>query len=119
MTYEYLNAYAAGLIAFWATWCVLSGRVQDGVIGKLLYAVIAISGYAILARSDRFFFTPNSAGVTMHVALALAGLRHMLMVMYWPRVKRWICVRLNCEGCLQDDRFGSEAGKIERRKNSR
>jgi len=70
MTVEYLNAYAAGLIAFWATWCVLSGKVRDGVTGKILYAVIAISGYAILARSDRFFFTPNSAGVTMHVALA-------------------------------------------------
>ncbi|MEG2579068.1 MAG: FAD-dependent oxidoreductase, partial [Glutamicibacter sp.] len=39
-------------IAIWATWCVLSGKVRDGVIGKVLYAVIAISGYAILARSE-------------------------------------------------------------------
>lgn len=119
MNLEYLNALAAGLIAFWATWCVLSGKVRDGVIGKILYAVIAISGYAILARSDRFFFTPNSAGVTMHVALALAGLRHMFMVTYWPAVKRWICSRLSCEGCLRDNRYGSEPGKVERRKHPR
>lgn len=99
MTYEYINAIAAGLIAIWATWCVLSGKVRDGVIGKILYAIIAISGYAILARSDRLFFTPNSAGVTMHVALALAGLRHMFMLTYWPRVKRWICRWLDCERC--------------------
>lgn len=115
MTLEYLNAYAAGFIAFWATWCALSGKVRDGVIGKILYAVIAISGYAILARSDRFFFTPNSAGVTLHVALALAGLRHMFMVTYWSAVKRWICSRLSCEGCLSDNRFGPEPRKLDRR----
>jgi hypothetical protein len=94
---------------------VLSGRVRDGVLGKILYAVIALSGYAILARSDRFFFTPNSAGVTLHVALALAGLRHMFMVTYWPRVKKWICSKLSCEQCLQDPRFGRGEGKVERR----
>jgi hypothetical protein len=119
MTLEYLNGYAAGFIALWATWCALSGRVRDGVIGKILYAVIAISGYAILARSDRFFFTPNSAGVTLHVALALAGLRHMFMVTYWPAVKRWLCSRLTCEACLRDKRFGPEPGKIDRRSAKR
>jgi hypothetical protein len=119
MNYEYLNAFAGGFIALWASWCVLSGRVRDGVLGKILYATIAISGYAILARSDRFFFTPNSAGVTMHVALALAGLRHMFMVTYWPAVKRWMCAHLSCDGCLRDHRFGSEKGKVDRRRSAR
>lgn len=101
MILEYINAFSAGLIALWATWAVLSGKVRDGVIGKILYSVIALSGYAILARSDRMFFTPNTAGVTMHVALALAGIRHIFVVMYWPRVKRWICRRLDCDLCKQ------------------
>ncbi|WP_161893264.1 hypothetical protein [Pseudomonas juntendi] len=101
MILEYINAFSAGLIALWATWAVLSGKVRDGVIGKILYSIIALSGYAILARSDRMFFTPNTAGVTMHVALALAGIRHMFVVMYWPRVKRWICQRLDCDLCKQ------------------
>ncbi|MGY3285058.1 hypothetical protein ACVW05_002660 [Pseudomonas fulva] len=99
MILEYVNALAAGVIALWASWAVLSGKVRDGVIGKILYSIIALSGYAILARSDRMFFTPNTAGVTMHVALALAGLRHMFVVTYWPRVKRWICQRLDCDTC--------------------
>jgi hypothetical protein len=99
MMLEYVNAFAAGGIASWAVWSIFSGKVRDGVIGKFLYAVIALSGYAILARSDRMFFTPNTAGVTMHVALFLAGLRHMFMLTYWPRVKRWICRRLDCDIC--------------------
>ncbi|MDZ5602621.1 hypothetical protein SJI00_07535 [Pseudomonas sp. RP23018S] len=74
---------------------VLSGRVREGVVGKILYAVIALSGYAILARSDRMFFTPNTVGVTVHVALALADIRHMFVIIYWPRVKRCICRRLD------------------------
>jgi hypothetical protein len=99
MTYEYINAIAAGAIAIWATWCVLSGKVRDGVIGKVLYAIIAISGYAILARSERMFFTANTAWATLMVSLALAGMRHMFMLTYWPRVKRWICRHLDCERC--------------------
>lgn len=99
MMLEYVNAFAAGGIASWAVWSIFSGKVRDGVIGKFLYAVIALSGYAILARSDRMFFTPNTAGVTMHVALFLAGLRHIFMLTYWPRVKRWICRRLDCDIC--------------------
>jgi len=44
MNYETLNAVACGLIGLWATWCVLSGKVRDGVVGKIIYAAIAISG---------------------------------------------------------------------------
>lgn len=119
MILEYINAIAAGVIAVWATWCCLSGRVRDGVVGKILYCIIALSGYAILARSDRFFFTPNTAGVTMHVALALTALRHIFMVTYWPRVKVWLCSKMNCRQCLRDPRFGPAAGQVERRRNQR
>lgn len=113
---EYINALAAGLIAMWATWCCLSSRVRDGVIGKVLYCTIALSGYAVLARSDQFFFTPNAAGVTLHVSLALAGARHIFMVTYWPAVRAWLCARLDCEHCLRDTRFGPAADQIERRR---
>ncbi|MFJ3486592.1 hypothetical protein ACIPL1_24785 [Pseudomonas sp. NPDC090202] len=119
MILDYLNAYAAGVIAVWATWCVLSRRVRDGIVGKVLFSVIALAGYAILARSDRFFFTPNTAGVTLHIALALAGARHMFMLTYWQRVKVWLCRRLNCEHCLRDPRFGAAPGQTERRRTPR
>jgi len=33
MNYELINSIACGLIALWATWCVLSGRVRDGILG--------------------------------------------------------------------------------------
>ena len=112
MILEYINAYSAGVIALWATWCVLSGKVRDGVLGKIIYAVIALSGYAILARSERMFFAPTIAGTTLYVSLALAGARHWFMVMYWPQTKIWLCRRLNCEHCLH---FDNAPSGIERR----
>ena len=75
----------------------------------------ALSGYAILARADRGFFTPSMAGTTLYVTLAMAGARHIFIVMYWQRVKAWLCRALNCEHCLKDCRFGP--GGIERRKS--
>lgn len=81
---------------------MLSGKVRDGVIGKITYATIALSGYAILARADRGFFTPSMAGTTLCITLAMAGARPIFIVMYWQRVKAWLCRALNCEHCLKD-----------------
>jgi hypothetical protein len=36
MSFELINSIACGFIALWATWCVLSGRVRDGILGKLI-----------------------------------------------------------------------------------
>lgn len=115
MILEYLNTESSGMIGIWATWCVLSGKVRDGVIGKIIYAVIALSGYAVLARSDRIFFAPSIAGTTLLAFLALVGARHIFIVMYWQQVKAWLCRVLSCEHCLKDCWYGPDG--IERRKS--
>jgi hypothetical protein len=100
MNFELINSIACGLIALWATWCVLSGRVRDGILGKLIYSTIAISGFVVMTRNQNIFIGPTTAGLTLHVSLALAGLRHIFMVIWWQRVKAWLCRTLNCEHCL-------------------
>lgn len=100
MTLELINSIACGLIALWATWCVLSGKVRDGILGKLIYSTIAITGFVVMVRSQNIFFGPTTAGLTLHVSLALAGARHIFMVTYWQTVKAWLCRTLNCEQCM-------------------
>ena len=100
MNLELINSIACGLIALWATWCVLSGKVRDGILGKLIYSAIAISGFVVMSRSQNIFFGPTTAGLTFHVALCMAGVRHMFMVMYWQPVKAWLCRTLSCEQCM-------------------
>jgi len=116
MNLELINSIACGLIAFWATWCVLSGRVRDGILGKLIYSAIAISGFVVMTRNQNIFFGPTTAGLTLHVSLALAGLRHIFMVNWWQRVKAWLCLTLKCEHCMRCDKA---PGGIERRRRSR
>ncbi|MHB2138329.1 hypothetical protein ACX64L_10315 [Pseudomonas monsensis] len=114
MSLERINSIACGLIALWATWCVLSGRVRDGVIGKLIYSAVAISGFVVMSREQNIFMMglTTIAGITLHVSLALAGMRHIFMVIWWQRVKAWLCRTLNCEHCLRCDKA---PGGIERR----
>ena len=100
MNLELINSIACGLIALWAAWCVLSGKVRDGILGKLIYSAIAISGFVLMVRSQNIFIGPTTAGLTFHFALALAGVRHVFMVTYWQRVKAWLCRMLNCEHCM-------------------
>lgn len=101
MTTQDLSTIFIGLIVLWAIWAVFSRRVRDGVIGKVIYASIALSGYAIVTRAETVFITPTVAGVTFHASLALAGMRHIFMVTCWPQVKRWLCRKMNCEHCIQ------------------
>ena len=65
MTIENWSSAFIAMIAAWATWCVLSRKVNDGVLGKLIYVVIALAGYAIVVRADTVFFSPTVAGVTL------------------------------------------------------
>jgi hypothetical protein len=119
MNLELINSIACGLIALWATWCVLSGKVRDGIVGKIIYSAIAISGFVVMTRNQTLFFGPTNAGLTLHASLCLAGVRHMFMVTYWPAVKKWICSKLNCDHCLRDTRFGAQPGQVDRRRRPR
>lgn len=114
MTTQLLSSFFIAIISIWATWSVLSHKVRDGIVGKIIYATIALAGYAIVTREESFFITPTVAGVTFHAALALAGVRHMFMVTYWLAVKRWICRHLNCEHCVN---FGPGPAETERRES--
>lgn len=113
MSLELINTIACGLIALWATWCVLSGKVRDGILGKLIYSAIAISGFVVMSRNESIFIAPTTAGLTLHVSLALAGARHVFMVIWWQRVKVWLCQALNCEHCLHCD---MRKDQVERRR---
>jgi hypothetical protein len=119
MNLELINSIACGLIALWATWCVLSGKVRDGIVGKIIYSAIAISGFVVMTRNQTLFFGPTNAGLTLHASLCLAGVRHMFMVTYWPAVKKWICSKFNCDHCMQDPRFGAQPGQVDRRRRPR
>lgn len=102
MSLQTLSTAFVSIIAIWATWCVLSHKVRDGIVGKIIYAAIAVSGFAIATRGETVFLSPSAAGITFHGALALAGLRHWFVANHWPRVKAWLCRYLHCEQCLNN-----------------
>lgn len=103
MTIQTLSTLFVGIISLWAMWCMLSARVHDGIVGKVIYASIMLSGFAIVTRAETVFVSPTTAGVTFHGALALAGLRHWFVANHWPLVKGWLCRYLHCEQCLNNE----------------
>ncbi|WP_448120066.1 hypothetical protein [Pseudomonas veronii] len=112
MSLQTLSTAFVSIIAIWAMWCVLSHKVRDGIVGKIIYAAIAVSGFAIATRGETVLLSPSAAGVTFHGALALAGLRHWFVANHWPRVKGWLCRYLHCEQCLNNlEQSERQAGK--------
>lgn len=64
------------VIAAWASWCVMSGSVNDGVIGKLFYSLVAVASFAAVFNNAG---THDRSDEAMIVCFALIGARHFFM----------------------------------------
>ncbi|RQQ37079.1 hypothetical protein [Burkholderia stagnalis] len=74
-----INVVAAFVLMAWACWCGFSRSVNDGIVGKLIYAFIAVASLAIVV---------GEANLRTHqilvVCFAGLGVRH-----YWLRSLKW------------------------------
>jgi hypothetical protein len=84
MTILAVNTVACSIICIWATWCIFSPVVQDGVFGKALFATIAIAALSVVLGPGYGYDKPQAPGVTLHVCIAALGLRHIVMKHLWP-----------------------------------
>lgn len=90
-----LNMAACAVIFVWATWCALSPRVRDGVLGKVMFAMCAMAALAVILGPQGGYDGPRSAEVTLNASVALLGLRHVAMKFLWPR----LCRAIRCKTC--------------------
>lgn len=79
-----INFMAICIIFLWASWCVLYRGVHDGLVGKLLWACVAVSALAIILHSLTGDFNQRPF-VTMNVCIALVGARHIYLT--WRKVQ--------------------------------
>lgn len=81
-----MSAFAINLVAvvgifIWASWCVLYHGVKDGLVGKLLFACVAISALAIIIHSLTGHYEARPF-ITMNVCIAMVGVRHVFINMH-------------------------------------
>lgn len=73
------------MLIVWATWCGMSRSVNDGVIGKAIYAVIAMASFSIAKQP-----MDNQAAFTiLLVMFAFLGIRHIVLRKLKGRIK-WL-----------------------------
>ncbi|QOE32794.1 antiholin [Achromobacter phage Mano] len=90
-----LNLTACAVIFVWASWCALSPRVRDGVLGKIMFAMASLAALAVIVGTDGDYDRADTAEITLNVAIALLGLRHIAMKYLWPR----LCRAIRCATC--------------------
>jgi len=85
-----LNMIAAAVIMAWAMWCAFSPRVNDGLLGKLLFALAALAAFGVLVGPAYGYAEPHPAEVTLKGCIAALGVRHWWLKTVWPAVvRRW------------------------------
>jgi len=93
---------AAAFICLWGWFCVFYPKVNDGILGKILFGLLGFSAFAVCVSDKVSFVDSTRAEVIMNLFVALVGIRHMWMKCIWGHLKamctRWaICVRLRNE----------------------
>lgn len=68
----------AGLLV-WATWCIVSPKINDGIIGKLFFMLVALGSMSALMGS-------TCAPTWVYLGVALVFGRVAFMTHVWPRL---------------------------------
>lgn len=76
-------AYA--VISIWATWCMMWHSIKDGIIGKVLFCLVALGALGAMATFDNPIYY-NRALSIMIIPLAALGVRHAVLN-YWRKCR--------------------------------
>lgn len=76
------NLIACGIIFVWSMWCVFGKTVRDGILGKIMYSIIALAAISgVLAGYRQGVIPPQM--LAMNICLAGLGVRQW--VIEWLR----------------------------------
>lgn len=84
-----INLLAVTLIVVWAFWCLLSPRVSDGFIGKILYLLLGLAALGVLSNPNR------ETETVLNCTFAALGVRHAWMKLVFPKIKCAVMDRIN------------------------
>ena len=74
-----IHVIAYIIIFLWATWCVLSHHVKDGVLGKVMYSALSVAALSALIADTGLHAKSDTIII---LCLAGIGIRHFT-------IKQW------------------------------
>lgn len=84
--FGWLNYIAAAFLFAVSLWCILSPRYEDGIVGKLIFSVMALSCYATIVAYPN---EPNElTHVVMTTSMAAAAVRELWIKRIWPFMRK-------------------------------
>lgn len=89
-----IGTFAVVIIAIHSFWCLISRRVSDGILGKILYLFLVLAALGELSR-------PGSqvADAALYCTVAAVGVRHWWMKTIWPHARLYMINRIRCATC--------------------
>lgn len=92
-----LNMVVVSIIVLHGFWCLLSRRVSDGILGKILYCLLILAAFGVLSNPGQH------AETSLNATFALIGVRHFWMKTFWPRIRSAALQRIRCATCPHKD----------------
>ena len=93
-TFYQVGAFLSLLIIFiFCCWNIYGEQVSDGLIGRIMYACVAIACAAGLMHMWEGTY-PQRTTITIFVGIALLAARRMFMYYYWSNMRSWYFIHV-------------------------
>lgn len=89
-----LSLIAVVIVGVHSFWCLLSRRVSDGIIGKVLYLCVVLSAFGVFSHPGAI-----NATEVFNCSIAAISIRHFYMKVFWPSIKLKVINRIRCATC--------------------
>ncbi len=96
-----LSLASAVVIFCWSCWCIFSPAIPDGVIGRFLLSVTAISAFAVIVGPRIDFVRVDGPEVILNACMAGLSIRHFVLKKFGPRIQA-MAQRLRCQSCPEN-----------------
>lgn len=88
-----INLIAVSVIALHGFWCLLSRRVSDGCVGKVLYLLLILAALGVISNPGQH------SEVALNCTVAAIGVRHFWMKTIFPHIRAYVVNRIRCATC--------------------
>ncbi|NEK84053.1 MAG: hypothetical protein G3W58_22970 [Pantoea ananatis] len=85
--YQVAAILSLSVIMFFCLWSIFSDRVNDGLLGRVLFSVAAFACFAGLYHMAQGTY-PQRTTITVFACLAMLSARRMIIYYFWDTVRR-------------------------------
>lgn len=90
---DHIIGLSSLILCICVIWAILTGYIQDGIIGKITLIFVAIGSFGLFSKCLSHVDNHHINEATLIVALSCYWCRHVWMALVFRKLQRWYFIK--------------------------